>query len=113
MTQGFQRVMNIYTLMGMYMNIRWRPLEVHNISNIYNNICNNNNNRHKKVYKLLDCKQKKVETQLSFAMFKPLELQVPISKLGSTEGFPFEFELESKLVQKMGTSTNGSKNPTT
>jgi hypothetical protein len=43
MTQGFQRVKNIYTLMGMYMKIRWRPLQVHNISNIYNNIYTSNN----------------------------------------------------------------------
>jgi hypothetical protein len=41
---------------------------------------------------------KRVETQLSFAMFKPLELQVPISRLGSGEGFPFEFEIGSILV---------------
>ncbi len=42
--------------MGMYMKIGWRPLQVHNIPNIYNNNCNNNNNKHMKVYKLLDCK---------------------------------------------------------
>jgi hypothetical protein len=29
--------------MGIYMKIGWKPLEVHNISNIYNNICSNNN----------------------------------------------------------------------
>jgi hypothetical protein len=58
MTQGFQRVRSIYTLMGMYMKIGWRPLQIHNIFKIYNNICSNNNNRHKKVYRLLDCKQR-------------------------------------------------------
>jgi hypothetical protein len=40
----------------------------------------------------------RVEKQLSFAMFKPSELHVLISILGFVEGFPFEFELGSKLV---------------
>jgi hypothetical protein len=52
MTQGFQRVRIIFTFMGMYMKIGWRPLQIHNIFNI----CNNNNNKHKKVYRLLDCR---------------------------------------------------------
>jgi hypothetical protein len=46
----------------IYMKSGWTPLEVHNIYNIYNNICNNNNinniytnnNKHKEVYKLLN-----------------------------------------------------------
>jgi hypothetical protein len=34
MAQGFQKVRSIFTLMGIYMKIRWKPLEVHNISSI-------------------------------------------------------------------------------
>jgi hypothetical protein len=34
MAQSFQRVKNIFTLMGIYMKIGWKPLEVHNISTI-------------------------------------------------------------------------------
>ncbi len=55
--QGFQRVKNIYTLKGMYVKIGWRLLPVQNIFNIYNNICSNNN-KHKKVYRLLNYKWK-------------------------------------------------------
>jgi hypothetical protein len=46
-------------------------------------------------------------------MFKPLELHVSGSRLESIEGFPFEFGLGSKMVQEMGSSIEGSKNPTT
>ncbi len=46
-------------------------------------------------------------------MFGPSEIQVLGSRLGSAKGFPFEFELGNKLVQEMGSSTKGSKNPTT
>jgi hypothetical protein len=42
--------------MGIYMKIGWKPLEVHNILSIYNNICNSNNNKHRKVNKVLDYK---------------------------------------------------------
>ncbi len=47
------------------MKIRWTPLEIHNISSIYNIICNNNSNnnhnnknKNKEFYKLLDYRQK-------------------------------------------------------
>jgi hypothetical protein len=63
--------------------------QVQNIFNIYNNICNSNN-KHKKVYKLLNCKQR-VVTQATFEKFRPAELQVPLDKPKSIEGFPFEF----------------------
>jgi hypothetical protein len=46
-------------------------------------------------------------------MFRPLELQVLVSKLESVEGFPFEFEMENISVQNMGSSTEGSKATTT
>jgi hypothetical protein len=55
----------------------------------------------------------KMETQLSFAVFGPSKIQVPCSRLRSAKGFPFEFKMGRKLVQKMGSSTEGSKNPTT
>jgi hypothetical protein len=47
--------------MMTYMKIGWRPLQVHNISDIYN-IIYNNNNRHKKVYMLLDCNEENGDT---------------------------------------------------
>jgi hypothetical protein len=55
----------------------------------------------------------RVETQPSLVVFRPSKLHVPVSRLGFTWGFPFEFELGSKLVQEMGSCTKGSKNPTT
>jgi hypothetical protein len=54
-----------------------------------------------------------MEKQLPFVVFKPLELKVPVNRLGSVEGFPFEFELGSTLVHEMGSSVEGSKNPMT
>jgi hypothetical protein len=54
-----------------------------------------------------------VETQSSFEVFRPSELQMPVSKLEFIKGFPFEFELGSKMVHEMGSSAKGSKNPTT
>jgi len=50
-----------------------------------------------------------METKPSFVGFRPLKLQVPVSRPRYVEGFPFEFKLGSKLVQKMGSSTKGSK----
>jgi len=46
-------------------------------------------------------------------MFRPRKLQVPISKPRFVKGQPFEFGLGSKLVQEMGLSSKGSKNPMT
>ncbi len=46
-------------------------------------------------------------------MFKPSKLKVLISRPKYVEGFPFEFEMTNKLVQEMGSSTKGSKDPTT
>jgi hypothetical protein len=37
-------------------------------------------------------------------MFRPPELQVPISRPRFAEGQPFEFGLGSRLVQEMGSS---------
>ncbi len=46
-------------------------------------------------------------------MFKPLELQVPINRLGSVDGKPFELGLGNILIQELGSFVEGSKNPTT
>jgi hypothetical protein len=54
-----------------------------------------------------------VKTKPSFVEFRPLELQVLISKPRSAKGFPFEFELGSRLLQEMGSSVEGSQNPMT
>ncbi len=43
-------------------------------------------------------------------MFKPSKLQVLVNRLESTKGFPFEFELGSRMVLEMGSSTEGPKN---
>ncbi len=55
----------------------------------------------------------RIKTQPPLAVSRPLELQVPTSKLGSTKGHPFEFGLGSRLVQELGSSGKGSKNPMT
>jgi hypothetical protein len=52
----------------------------------------------------------KVETQPSLVVSKPLEIHVPGNRPGSTKGFPFEFELGSRLVRNMGSFVEGSKN---
>jgi hypothetical protein len=46
---------------------------------------------------LLDYKQRS-GLQPYFEMFKPSELHVLVSRLESAKGFPFEFELGSKMV---------------
>jgi hypothetical protein len=53
-----------------------------------------------------------VETQNPLAMFKPLELQVPVNRPRFVEGQPFEFGLGNRLIQELGSSIEGSKNPT-
>ncbi len=52
-------------------------------------------------------------TQLAFEKFRLAKLQVPPSRPKSGEGFPFEFELGKRMVQKSGSSTKGSKDLTT
>jgi len=44
-------------------------------------------------------------------MFKPQELQVSVNRPRFEEGLPFESRLKSRLMQKMGSSIEGSKNP--
>ncbi len=55
----------------------------------------------------------KVATQPTFEEFRPAEIQVPLSKPESGKGFPFEFELGRRMVQDLGSSTKGFKDPTT
>ncbi len=38
---------------------------------------------------------------------------MPHSRLKSIEGFPFEFELGKRMVYELGSSTKGSRDPTT
>ncbi len=54
-----------------------------------------------------------MERQPSFAVFKPLDLQVAINRPRFGKGLPFEFGLGSILVQEMRSFVQGSKNPTT
>jgi hypothetical protein len=39
-------------------------MKIHTICNIYNTICNNNNNKHKEVYRLLNYRQREWEHKL-------------------------------------------------
>ncbi len=55
----------------------------------------------------------RVETQLAYEEFRPIELQVPPSRLEFVEGFPFEFELGKRMVQELGSIAKGSIDPTT
>jgi hypothetical protein len=52
-------------------------------------------------------------TQLAFEEFRPIKLQVPSSRLKFAKGFPFEFELGRGMVQELGSSIEGSKDPKT
>ncbi len=57
-------------------------------------------------------------TQLAFEKFEKLnpklvELQVPPSRPKFVEGFPFEFEMGKRMAQELGSSTKGSRDPTT
>ncbi len=46
-------------------------------------------------------------------MFIPSKLQVLITRPKYIKGFPFKFEMASKLVQEMGSFVKGSKDPMT
>ncbi len=65
-----------------------------------------------KVYRLLNYKRR-VVTQLPFEKFKPTELQVPPSRPKFAKGFPFEFKLERRMVQELGSFVEASGDPTT
>jgi hypothetical protein len=52
-------------------------------------------------------------TQLPFEKFKPTELQVPPSRPKFAKGFPFEFKLERRMVQELGSFVEASGDPTT
>jgi hypothetical protein len=54
-----------------------------------------------------------METKPTFEKFRPIKLQVPFSRSKSTKGFPFEFELGRRMVLELGSSTEGSRDPTT
>ncbi len=51
--------------------------------------------------------------QFIFEEFKLAKLEVPPSRPKSTKGFPFEFELGRRMVQELGSSTEGFGDPTT
>ncbi len=52
-------------------------------------------------------------TQHAFEKFRPAKLHVPPNRLESVEGFPFEFELGRRMVHELGSSIEGSRDPTT
>ncbi len=51
--------------------------------------------------------------QSIFEEFRLVELEVPLSKLESAKGFPFEFELGKKMVHELGSFVIGSEDPIT
>ncbi len=55
----------------------------------------------------------RVATQPTFEKLRPTKLHVPPSQLESIEGFPFEFELGKRMVQDLGSSTEGCGDPMT
>ncbi len=52
-------------------------------------------------------------TQLVFEKFRPTKLQAPPNKPKFIEGFSFEFELGKRMVQELGSSIVGFKDPMT
>jgi len=50
---------------------------------------------------------------LPLAVFKPLKIQVPTNRPRYAKGQPFEFGLGSRIIQELGSSKEGFKNPTT
>jgi hypothetical protein len=55
----------------------------------------------------------KVATQPTFEELRPIELKVPPSRLEYGEGFPFEFEMGRRMVQKLGSYVKGFGDHTT
>jgi hypothetical protein len=52
-------------------------------------------------------------TQTLVVVFRPPELQIPVSRPRFAKGQPFEFGLGNKLVQELGSFAEGSLNPPT
>ncbi len=55
----------------------------------------------------------RVARQLTFEEFRLVELEVPLNKPESAEGFPFKFEQGRRMVHELGSSTKGSIDPMT
>ncbi len=51
-----------------------------------------------------------METKLLLIVFKPLEIQILVSRPRSIEGQPFEFELGSRIVNGLGSFRESFKN---
>jgi hypothetical protein len=56
---------------------------------------------------------KRVVTQPTFEEFRLAKLHVPSNKPKSIEEFPFEFELERRMVKELGSFAEGYGDPTT
>jgi hypothetical protein len=54
-----------------------------------------------------------VATQLAFEEFRPAKLQIPLYRPKFAEGFPFEFELGRRMVQKLASFAKVYGDPTT
>ncbi len=62
---------------------------------------------------VIELQTKRMATQFVFQVFRLTKLEVPPSRPKFIEGFPFEFELGKKMVQELGSSTQGSGDFTT
>jgi hypothetical protein len=51
--------------------------------------------------------------QPTFEEFILTKLEVPLSRLESMEGFPFEFELGRRMVEELGSFAKGFIDPLT
>jgi hypothetical protein len=54
-----------------------------------------------------------VAKKLASEEFRPTKLEVPPSRVESTKGFWFEFELGRRMVEELGSFAKGSINPMT
>jgi len=55
----------------------------------------------------------RVAKQLTFEEFRSVELELPLNRPKSIEGFPFKFEQGRRMVHELGSSTKGSIDPMT
>jgi hypothetical protein len=92
----------------MYVKIGWRPLEVQNIFNIYNNVCNRNNNKHRKVYKLLNCKRKEWRNNLLLKSIDQQNYRYHLVGWNPQRDSYFKFKLGRRMVHELGSFVDGS-----
>ncbi len=113
MTSGFEKVRNICILKGMYVKNRWRPLQVPNIFNIYNDICNNNNSRDRKVYRLLNCKWKEWRHNLLLKSLDQQNYKYHLVGHNLRKDSHLNLKWGEEMVQELGSFVEGFGEPMT